>query len=145
MRRSSTFLHCCADWGSVTTDDATQNAALAAILFLAGGVGKDSPHCIVTLVGSDPTVRPLVLNRKQAADMLVRQSQHIMQEKVGTAASQQKLLLMLQACLGQLVHANQVTMAHIHLALCHLHRPAEQAFRQGGLQAIQLQAACCAC
>ena len=34
---------------------------------------------------------------------------------------------MLQACLGQLVHANQVTMAHIHLALCYLHISTGQA------------------
>ncbi len=71
-----------ADWGSVTTEDATQNAALAAILFLAGGLGKDSPHCVITLVGSDPTVRPLVLNRQQATDMLDRRAREVLHEKV---------------------------------------------------------------
>ena len=78
------FICCnlCADWGSVTTEDATQNAALAAILFLAGGVGKDSSHCIVTLVGSDPTVRPLVLNRKQATKMLDQRVSQVQHAKV---------------------------------------------------------------
>ena len=73
-----------ADWGSVTTEDATQNAALAAILFLAGGVGKDSPHCIITLVGSDPTVRPLVLNRKQATKMLEQRVSQVSHAKVSS-------------------------------------------------------------
>jgi len=66
----------------VTTEDATQNAALAAIMFLAGGVGKDSPHCIITLVGSDPTVRPLLLNSQQALDMVDRRARHVLREQV---------------------------------------------------------------
>lgn len=70
------------DWGSVTTEDATQNAALAAILFLAGGVGKDSPHFIITLVGSDPTVRPTALEPKQASSMLNQRLQLVQQQKV---------------------------------------------------------------
>ncbi|KAL0018187.1 hypothetical protein WJX77_009722 [Trebouxia sp. C0004] len=69
------------DWGSVTTEDATQNAALAAIMFLAGGLGKDSAHCIITLVGSDPTVRPLLLNCKQALDMVDRRARHVLREQ----------------------------------------------------------------
>lgn len=71
-----------ADWGSVTTEDATQNAALAAIMFLAGGLGKDSPHCIISLVGSDPTVRPLVLNTQQATKILDQRAQLVQQQKV---------------------------------------------------------------
>ena len=81
---------CClvtADWGSVTTEDATQNAALAAIMFLAGGVGKDSPHCIITLVGSDPTVRPLLLNCQQAVDMVDRRARHVLREQVSSCKS----------------------------------------------------------
>lgn len=80
---------CCndADWGSVTTDDANQNAALAAIMFLAGGVGKDSPHCIITLVGSDPTVRPLSLNRKQALAMVDQRAHDVLREKVNHGAN----------------------------------------------------------
>jgi len=82
---------CClvtADWGSVTTEDATQNAALAAIMFLAGGVGKDSAHCIITLVGSDPTVRPLLLNCKQALDMVDRRARHVLREQVSSCSLQ---------------------------------------------------------
>ena len=70
------------DWGSVTTEDATQNAALAAIMFLAGGVGKDSPHFIITLVGSDPTVRPTALDPKRASSMLNQRLQLVQQQKV---------------------------------------------------------------
>ena len=66
----------------MTTEDATQNAALAAILFLAGGVGKDSPHFIITLVGSDPTVRPTALDPKQASSMLNQRLQLVQQQKV---------------------------------------------------------------
>ena len=72
----------------MTTEDATQNAALAAILFLGGGVGKDSAHCIITLVGSDPTVRPLVLNTQQAAKMLDQRAQLVQQQKVRSLTSQ---------------------------------------------------------
>ena len=82
---------CClviADWGSVTTEDATQNAALAAIMFLAGGVGKDSPHCIISLVGSDPTVRPLLLNCQQAVDMVDRRARHVLREQVSSCILQ---------------------------------------------------------
>lgn len=70
------------DWGSVTTEDATQNAALAAVMFLAGGVGKDSPHFIITLVGSDPTVRPTALDPKRASSMLNQRLQLVQQQKV---------------------------------------------------------------
>lgn len=66
----------------MTTDDATQNAALGGILFLAGGVGKDSPHFVVTLVGSDPTVRPSALDPKQASSMLNQRLQLVQQQKV---------------------------------------------------------------
>lgn len=76
------------DWGSVTMDDATQNAALGGILFLAGGVGKDSPHFVVTLVGSDPTVRPTALDPKQASSMLNQRLQLVQQQKVRTLALQ---------------------------------------------------------
>lgn len=71
------------DWGSVTTEDATQNAALAGILFLGGAVGKDSPHFITTLVGSDPTVRPTALDARQASSMLDHRLQLVQQQKVG--------------------------------------------------------------
>lgn len=72
----------------MTTEDATQNAALAAIMFLAGGVGKDSPHCIITLVGSDPTVRPLLLNCQQALDMVDRRARHVLREQVSICSLQ---------------------------------------------------------
>lgn len=39
-------------------------------MFLAGGLGKGSPHCIITLVGSNPTMRPLKLDENQAQAML---------------------------------------------------------------------------
>lgn len=74
-----------ADWGSVTTEDATQNAALAAIMFLAGGLGKGSQHCIITLVGSDPTVRPLVLDGDQAQAMLQQRADRLEAEEVSFA------------------------------------------------------------
>lgn len=66
----------------MTTDDATQNAALGGILFLAGGVGKDSPHFVVTLVGSDPTVRYTDLDPKRASSMLNQRLQVVQQQKV---------------------------------------------------------------
>ena len=66
----------------MTTEDATQNAALAAVLFLAGGVGKDSPHFIITLVGSDPTVRPTALSPGRASSMLNQRLQLVQQQKV---------------------------------------------------------------
>ena len=72
----------------MTTEEATQNAALAAILFLAGGVGKDSPHFIITLVGSDPTVRPTALDRKRASSMLNQRLQLVQQQKVVPLALQ---------------------------------------------------------
>ena len=55
-------------------------------MFLAGGVGKDSPHCIITLVGSDPTVRPLALNRKQALAMVDQRAHDVLHEKVNCDA-----------------------------------------------------------
>lgn len=73
------------DWGSVTTEDATQNAALAGIMFLAGAVGKDSPHFITTLVGSDPTVRPTPLDAHQAKSMLDHRLQLVQQQKAQAA------------------------------------------------------------
>lgn len=75
------------DWGSVITEDATQNAALAAIMFLAGGLGKGSPHCIITLVGSDPVVRPLLLDQQQAQQMLQTRADKIEHEEVSLHVS----------------------------------------------------------
>ena len=89
------------DWGSVTTEDATQNAALAGLLFLAGGVGKDSPHFIITLVGSDPTVRPTALGAKQASSMLDQRLKLLHQQKVRCS------------------HCNNVHRDTVHDALAH--------------------------
>ena len=83
----------CADWGSVTTEDATQNAALAAIMFLAGGLGKNSPHCIVTLAGSDPAVRPLMLDNQQAQAMLQKQTEELVRAEVSSALAHFLLVL----------------------------------------------------
>lgn len=74
----------------MTTEDATQNAALAGLLFLAGGVGKDSPHFIITLVGSDPTVRPTALGAKQASSMLDQRLKLLHQQKVRPLSLQQR-------------------------------------------------------
>ncbi len=106
---------CClvaADWGSVTTEDATQNAALAAIMFLAGGVGKDSPNCIITLVGSDPTVRPLLLNCQQAVDMVDRRARHVLREQVSSCKlTTIKLPIMHTSC-GQCVTVHKPEQVH---------------------------------
>ena len=89
------------DWGSVITEDATQNAALAAIMFLAGGLGKSSPHCIITLVGSDPVVRPLLLDQQQAQQMLQTRANNIGHEEV----SLHVLLLVWMQAVGLQSHA----------------------------------------
>ena len=54
-------------------------------MFLAGGLGKNSPHCIVTLAGSDPAVRPLMLDNQQAQAMLQKQSEDLERDEVTTA------------------------------------------------------------
>lgn len=94
----------------MTTDDANQNAALAAIMFLAGGVGKDSPHCIITLVGSDPTVRPLALNRKQALAMVDQRAHDVLHEKVNCDA--------IGTPCDQRVHFQVMPHVHFHLRSC---------------------------
>ena len=53
-------------------------------MFLAGGLGKGSPHCIITLVGSDPAVRPLLLDQAQAQAMLDQRVHQLEQQQVST-------------------------------------------------------------